>query len=127
MKRILTVLAVFAMTAFLTTPRIAGAHEMSHGKTATITGEVVDTGCYLGHASRGASHASCALKCVKGGMPMAVLTRQGALFLVTMNHDNPDPYNRLKGLAGKNVTVTGTLMTRNGMKGIDVSSVKPAA
>jgi hypothetical protein len=25
------------------------------------------------------------------------------------------------------VTVTGTLMTRNGMKGIDVSSVKPAA
>jgi hypothetical protein len=124
MKRII---AAFAMAALLGSPLIAGAHEMAHGMAATVTGEVVDTGCYLGHASHGASHTSCALKCVKGGMPMAVLTRQGALYLVTMNHDNPDPYHRLMDLAGKNVTVTGTLITRNGMKGIDVSSVKPAA
>ncbi|HET7497903.1 MAG TPA: hypothetical protein VFM00_06360 [Candidatus Eisenbacteria bacterium] len=124
MKRFAIALAAALL---LGSPYAAGAHEMSHGKTTTITGEVVDTGCYLGHAARGASHTSCALKCVKGGMPMGVLTRQGALYLVTLNHDNPDPYNQLKDLAGKNVTVTGTLVTRSGMKGIDVTSVKPAA
>jgi hypothetical protein len=124
MKRFAIALAAALL---LGNPLAAGAHEMSHGKTTTVTGEVVDTGCYLGHAARGASHTSCALKCIKGGMAMAVLTRQGALYLVTMNHDNPDPYNRLKDLAGKNVTVTGTLVTRSGMKGIDVTSVKPAS
>lgn len=124
MKRILATLAVASL---LGTPLLADAHEMSHGKATTITGEVVDTGCYLGHSARGAAHLSCALKCVEGGMPMALLTRQGALYLITMNHDNPDPYKKLRDLAGKNVTVTGSLMTRNGMKGIDVTSVKPAA
>ena len=120
-------IAALAFAAILSLPLPAISHEMGHGKAATITGEVVDTGCYLGHAARGASHTDCALRCVRGGMPMAVLTPQGALYLVTMNHDNPDTYNKLKELAGKNVTVTGTLITRNGMKGIDVTAVKPAA
>ena len=124
MKRVLTALA---LALLLHIPMAAGAHEMAHGKAATITGEVVDTGCYLGHSARGASHTSCALKCVRGGMPMAILTTRGDLYLVTMNHDNPDSYNKLKEMAGKNVTVTGTLMTRNGMKGIDVTTVKQAA
>jgi hypothetical protein len=124
MKRIVT---AFAFAVLLGSPIVVGAHETAHGKAATVTGEVVDTGCYLGHASRGAAHASCALKCVKAGMPMALLTSNGTLYLVTMNHDNPDPYHRLQDLAGKNVAVTGSFITRNGMKGIDVTSVKPAA
>ena len=38
-----------------------------------------------------------------------------------MNHDNADPYNKLKDMAGKTVKVTGVVMARNGMKGIDVT------
>ncbi|TMQ57422.1 MAG: hypothetical protein E6K76_10410 [Candidatus Eisenbacteria bacterium] len=103
----------------------ASAHEMSKHAVSTLSGEIVDTGCYLGHAARGASHISCAGKCINGGMPMGLLTNQGALYLLTMNHDNPDPYNKLKEMAGKKVTVTGTLMTRGGVKGMDVASIKP--
>lgn len=102
-------------------------HAMSHGRAATLTGEVVDTGCYLGHAATGAKHAECAGKCITGGMPMGLLTRQGTLYLITMNHDNPDAYNKLKSMAGKTVTVTGTSMMRGGMKAIDVTSFKPMA
>ena len=58
---------------------------------------------------------------------MGLLTSDGSLYLLTMNHDNPDPYNNLKEMAGKTVTVTGEVMTRGGMKGIDVSEFKAAA
>ena len=91
--------------------------------TKTVTGEVVDMGCYLGHAARGSGHVSCATKCLAQGMPMGVLTSNGTLYLVTLDHDNADPYNDLKGMAGKDVTVTGELLSRRGMKAITATTV----
>lgn len=102
----------------------AGTHE---GQVKTLTGELVDTGCYLGHAARGEKHVSCASKCISGGMPMGILTADGTLYLVTLNHDDHDAFNKLKTMAGKNVKVTGTVMTRGGMKGIDVTSATLAS
>jgi hypothetical protein len=102
-------------------------HEMAMGKkatTRTIRGEVVDTGCYLGHAAKGEKHIACATKCINQGMPMGLLTSEGALYLLTMDHDNPDPYNQIKEMAGKTVAVTGEVMERSGMKGIDVTAFK---
>jgi hypothetical protein len=100
-------------------------HHAGAGGTS-LTGEIVDTGCYLGSGERGAKHVSCATKCIGQGMPMGLLTSDETLYLLTMNHDNPDPFNQLKKLAGKTVTVTGSVMTRGGMKGIDVSAYKLA-
>ena len=105
----------------------AGAHMEMAGAPKTITGEVVDTGCYLGHAARGEKHVSCATKCINQGMPMGLLTSNGTLYLVTLDHDNADPYNNLKGMAGKNATVKGELLTRSGMKAIEASSVQLAS
>jgi hypothetical protein len=111
----------------------AGGHEehmMAGAKKVppqTITGEVVDTGCYLGHAATGEKHISCAAKCIDQGMPMGLLTSNGRLYLLTLNHDNADPYNKLKEMAGRTVAVTGAVMDRGGMKGIDVEAFKPAA
>ena len=92
----------------------------------TLTGELVDMGCYLGHGARGEKHIECATKCISGGMPMGILTSAGKLYLVTLNHDNGDPYNKLKDMAGKSVTVTGVVSSRNGMSGIDVTDAKVA-
>ena len=108
------------------------AHEGQHmsgekAVTKTITGEVVDMGCWLGHAARGEKHISCATKCLNQGMPMGLLTSNGTLYLVTLDHDNADPYNSLKGMAGKNVTVTGELLARSGVKAIEASSVQLAS
>jgi len=131
MKR-LTVLAVsLALSVAALQASAQQAHQPKageHKKAApqTITGELVDTGCYLGHAARGAKHVGCATKCIAQGMPMGVLTSKGTLYLLTMNHDNADPYNQLKEMAGKTVSVTGTVMARGGMKGIDVSESRPA-
>ena len=135
MKRITTLL-VLAALALSSLPGLAhegmhgtmgkGMHPMA-GATASLTGEVVDTGCYLGSAERGAKHVSCATKCIGQGMPMGLLTSDETLYLLTLNHDNPDPYNQLKKLAGRTVTVTGAMMARGGMKGIDVTSFKLAS
>jgi type 1 fimbria pilin len=129
MKRF-TAVALSLMVAAYALP--VAAHEGHHvpGEkvvTKTITGEVVDTGCYLGHASRGEKHVSCATKCLQQGMPMGLLTSNGTLYLVTLDHDNLDPYNSLKDMAGKTVSVTGEVMTRSGMKGIEASAVRVAS
>ncbi len=106
-----------------------GHMKMTHmhkQKDVTMTGELVDTGCYLNNGAHGDAHQECAAKCISGGMPMGLLTKGGQLYLLTLNHDNPDPYNSLKDMAGKQVTVSGAMMERAGMKGIDVASAKLA-
>ena len=129
MHRISRILAALSLLSF-TAP--AFAHDMPgmNGEKAvkkTITGEVVDMGCYLGHGAKGEKHISCATKCLNEGMPMGLLTGNGTLYLVTLDHDNADPYNRLKALAGKNVAVTGDLLSRSGMKAIEATAIQVAA
>jgi hypothetical protein len=132
MNRISSVFAMFAALALLafSVPAMAtDEHHTTGEKTVTksITGEVVDMGCYLGHGARGEKHISCATKCLAQGMPMGLLTSNGTLYLVTLDHDNADPYNNLKDMAGKNATVTGELLNRNGVKAIAASKVQLAS
>lgn len=125
MNRIISMLAALAVVG-LAVPAIAHeGHHMAGEKVVrkSVTGEVVDMGCWLGHAARGESHVSCATKCLNQGMPMGLLTSNGTLYLVTLDHDNADPYNSLKTMAGKNVSVTGELLTRSGVKAIEASAV----
>jgi hypothetical protein len=132
MKRI-TMLFASLLVCVAFTGAIAPAGHAAEGKPEaagakkTLTGEVVDMGCYLGHGAKGEGHIACATKCIANGMPMGLLTSDGKLFLLTMNHDNPDPYNKIKEMAGKTVAVTGSAMTRSGVSAIDVTDFKPVA
>ena len=99
-------------------------------KPTTLKGEIVDTGCYLGHEAKGPDHKGCALRCIAGGMPMGLLTADGTLYLLTMSHESADPYNKAKEMASLQVDVTGMVHERGGMKAIEVTAVteaKPAA
>lgn len=128
MKRII-LLAAVAAVAVMSVAMAAdekSTHASAAAAVATITGEVVDTGCYLGHEARGEKHVSCATKCITNGMPMGLLTDKGELYLLMLNHDNADPYQELKKMAGKSVAVSGSVLQRSGMKGIDVTAVKLA-
>ena len=129
MNRTTSVFAALTVLC-LTVPAVAHeSHQMPGQKavTKTVTGEVVDMGCWLGHAARGEKHISCATKCLNQGMPMGLLTSNGTLYLVTLDHDNADPYNALRTMAGKNVTVTGGLLARSGVKAIEARSVQLAS
>lgn len=125
MKKILALLAVFGVVALAASA--FGADGMAKGKPGTWKGEVLDAGCYLGHGAMGEKHKECALKCASNGMPLMLMGADGKAILLTPNHDNPDPYNSLKTMAGSVVSVTGTLSTRGGVSGIDVTGAKLAA
>ena len=101
-------------------------HSTAGMKTTTMTGEILDAGCYISHGAMGEKHAECALKCAANGMPLMIMGKDGKAVLLTPNHDNPDPYEQLKKMAGSVATVTGTMAERGGVKGIDVTAVAAA-
>jgi hypothetical protein len=130
MKRALAVLALTALAAFALQSTMAGAADekaAAKAKVETWTGEVVDMGCYVAHGAAGEKHVECGTKCVANGMPMGLLGKDGKLRLLTMNHDNPDPYNDLKKWVDQQVEVSGTIATRAGVTAIDVQGAKQAA
>jgi hypothetical protein len=95
-------------------------------KTVTMTGEVIDTGCYLGHEAKGEKHKTCAATCVAAGMPIGLLTDRDAVYLLVPPHDNKDGYNKAKELVGEKAEISGAPFVRGGMRAIEVASAKPA-
>ena len=126
MRRVLSACLVAAM-ALAAFSAFAVAAENAAAKSQTVTGEVIDLGCFLGHSAKGAAHKECAANCVANGMPMGLLTDKGVLYLLTLNHDDADPFNKTKGWAGEQVKVTGVVNVRQGMKALQVNAAEPVA
>ena len=133
MKRVLGMVVllgalVFAVGAIAETKDAAKETKAAKApKSMTIKGELVDMGCYVSHGAMGEKHKDCATKCVAGGMPMGLLTADNKLYLLTLNHDNGDPYNQAKEMMSAQVEVTGDVSERNGQRVIDVTGIKAAA
>ncbi|OGR74628.1 MAG: hypothetical protein A2X40_01440 [Elusimicrobia bacterium GWC2_65_9] len=102
----------------------AQGHLDPAGKTETISGEVLDMACYMGHEGKGKKHAKCAAACVAGGAPLGVLTKEGKIYLVVGDHANEKPYVEAKALVGGDAKLTGTVFTRGGLTAIVVSKAE---
>jgi hypothetical protein len=97
------------------------------GETASVTGEVLDTACYVAHGRKGAGpgHKKCASECIqKKDFPISILTEQEDVVLILPDHADERPYEELKGRAAETVTVEGRLITRGGLKALVLSGVK---
>lgn len=128
MKRMFILAAIAALVLVASNAFADEKKEMkAEKKPVTLKGEIVDTGCYIAHGAMGEKHKDCASKCIANGMPMGLMTADGKLYLLTLDHDNADPYNQCKTMAGAMVEVTGTVAERNGVKAIDVTGVKAVA
>ena len=92
----------------------------------TLTGEVVDVTCYLEHdkSARGLSHADCAKKCIKSGLPVAI--KVGDQLYLAAKADHTPANTLLAPYAGQQVEVHGTVMEQDGQRLIAISSVKKA-
>jgi hypothetical protein len=64
-------IAVLALAA------LGFAHDEDKGKPVTITGTVIDTGCYMSHDAIGEKHTDCATMCAKNGVPLAIVDAAG--------------------------------------------------
>ena len=94
--------------------------------SATLTGEIVDSKCYLGvmNPGRGKVHRDCAARCVSGGIPPALLTSTGEIFLL-VNHDGkPFPQDFLRQLVGELVVIRGDLIRRGETKIMQAHNIR---
>lgn len=75
----------------------------------TVTGEIVDSKCYLGVMNPGRTkvHRGCAARCISGGIPPALVTADGFYLLVG---GDGRPLNReVLGWVGETIAVNGNL------------------
>ena len=123
MKKLLSALAVLAV-AFFT---FSGAHAAATGKRVTVTGEIVDTWCYVTEImyGLGTAHHQCAVWCAVGGIPVSVLGEDGNVYVVLkVEGDSTNVANpRIINIQTHKVTVDGDLYERDGVKYLIVTQV----
>ena len=94
----------------------------------SVTGEVIDSACYIKSGARGESHRTCAQKCGDAGIPLAVLEEgTGTVIWIASVDDMETPNAKLRPFAGRRVTISGTWAERGGAKILLLRSVKAAA
>lgn len=86
----------------------------------SITGEVVDLACYMGMGKSGASHAQCAIKCAKMGIPFGIKTDDGIYVVLFGNKKAKAEYDKIGNQGGKTITVKGMKFEKDGLKAIVV-------
>jgi hypothetical protein len=96
---------------------VPAAEVVGAGATVTLTGEIVDSKCFLGVMTPGdgRTHSACASLCLRGGIPPALLVRdrvgRPALYLLE-DATGASVSAAAAGVAGEPVTVRGVIGRR---------------
>ncbi len=90
----------------------------------TVTGEVVDMACYIGHDGKGPQHKKCAAKCAEMGQPVGLLTADGKVYLLVADHADASAYEKVRKLAGDQVTLRGENTSKDGINALTVQEVR---
>jgi hypothetical protein len=94
------------------------------GTTVTIKGEAVDLWCYMEGGDRGPAKKACATACAKAGNPIGILDAKGDLYVASGLEDHQPARDLLLEKMSEQVTVTGTLVSKGGMKMLFIKSVQ---
>ena len=92
----------------------------------TIEGTVRDVACPIQNLDGKATSMSmkCVMDCVKGGSPIAILTKDGDLYLpISDKMPDYDQRGKLMPFVGKYVRATGIAFERNGTRAIVISEI----
>jgi hypothetical protein len=117
---IVRTLAVIALSVGLAAPAMSA-------ERVRVTGEVVDSWCYLTQImyAQGTAHHQCALWCAAGGVPVAIRSAEEEVYFVLKMGESDrnvaDP--RVLEIQTHEVTVEGDLYERDGMKYLVVDTV----
>ena len=100
---------------------------VSKAVKSTIEGLIRDAACPLEDRAATATKFTlqCALDCVKQGSPIIILTREGTIYL-PLSDAMPDQEQRQRLLpfVGKFVRVSGTVVERQGTRGIIIGEIQ---
>jgi hypothetical protein len=90
----------------------------------TVQGEILDMACYVSHGAKGPDHAGCAKSCAKSGQPVGLLASDGTVYILYASHGDSSAFDQVKDLAGAKAEIKGVMGGKEGLKGIEVHSVK---
>jgi hypothetical protein len=124
------VLVVLAFVAIGAGPSAAQKTSMESSRAnrskVTIEGLVRDVACPIQNLDGNATSMSleCVMGCVKGGSPIAILTKDGDLYLpISDKMPDVDQRTKLMPFVGKYVRATGIAFERNGTRAIVISEI----
>jgi len=96
--------------------------------TKTLRGEVVDPASYLKDGRHGLEMEDETFEAVDGGQTLALLEQgTGTLYLLLAEEAGEDPNELVYDYVNLEVTMTGTVYERGGVRGIVASLVEPLA
>jgi len=106
---------------------VAAGPAIAAGKQIKVSGEVIDSWCYLTEIMYplGTAHHQCALWCAVGGIPVGLLDDQGQVHILLQLPEEPDnvkPAGILK-LQTHKITFEGESIERDGVKYLLVSKL----
>ncbi len=92
-------------------PVLTGTETIPLGRQA-LTGEIVDSKCFLGVMNPGQllPHRACAIRCISGGIPPVLLVRQKtgpAIYLLLVSADGKPVNQQVLDLVAEPVQITG--------------------
>lgn len=101
----------------------AGKVEAAKPEAVTLTGELIDSFCYLSgvmggpEAVVGTAHHKCALWCAAGGIPVGLLAEDGTVYMILQVGDDTSaaPPPSLFEKMSHQVTVDGEVYQRDGI------------
>ena len=97
----------------------------------TLTGEIVDSKCYLGVMNPGSGkvHRDCAARCLSGGIPPLFITNDGNQLLLLDKNGGALTHDVLREFIAEPITIRGDLVQRGGTKflKVDVGELRHTA
>ncbi len=96
-------------------------------KRVTVTGEIIDSWCYLSEImyAQGSAHHQCALWCARGGVPVGILGEDEQVYVVLKMQDDSAVLENpgIMKLQTNKVTVEGNLYERDSVKYLAIDTI----
>jgi hypothetical protein len=104
---------------------LMGAIQAYAAEAVTVKGELIDTYCYGTMGAKGPSHRSCAIECVKKGIPAGLLEDgTNKVYVLLPAKDNSGLPPAVIEKMGERVTITGKAYSQGGSQFLTIESIK---
>jgi len=104
----------------------------AEGRKVTITGEMIDTWCYVSQIMgsstvvTGTAHHVCAVWCAAGGIPVGLLDKQDQKVYMVLSFEGDDTSvanEKILNLQSHELTVKGTAFELDGLSYLNIEEV----
>ena len=124
---LLSAAVALALVAFSSADANAQEHKKPKGEQVSLANaQVIDLHCYTANGMKGDMHKECAIACAKAGVPLALLSSDGKIYVPVSKQPMVGQSNLTKKLqdnAEGFVNVKGTAYESGGILTIDISEV----